>query len=263
MNIILSIFFFLIGTCLGSFANVCIYRLPKGKSIAWPPSFCPKCHHRISWHDNIPLFSFFLLRGKCRSCQGRISPGYFIVEFLAGIITFFLFLRFNVSPEFFIYLIFILALIIVSFIDIENFLIPDCIVYSEIVLGLFLSFLYPELQSQTFSRLLALKASFMGTLLGGGSLFIIGLIGGIIFKKEAMGGGDVKLLAMIGAFLGVKSVLLTIFFSSLAGSVIGLTLILLKVKKRSDYIPYGPYLALGAIISLFWKGYYFIGFLIN
>lgn len=263
MNTILLIFFFLIGTCLGSFANVCIYRLPKGKSIAWPPSFCPKCNHKILWYDNFPLISFLLLKGKCRFCQEKIASRYFIVEFLTGVLTLFLFLRFGISLKFLIYLIFVLSLIIVSFIDIENFLIPDCIVYSGIGLGLVLSFFYPGLHLSSASPLVALKTSFLGVLLGGGSLFIIGYLGGLVFKKEAMGGGDVKLLAMVGAFLGYKSVFLTIFLSSLAGSIIGLTLIFLKIKKRTDYIPYGPYLALAAVISLFWKGHYFLNFLID
>ncbi len=263
MNIILSVFSFLIGISLGSFANVCIYRLPEGKSIAWPGSFCPRCKHKILWYDNIPLLSFLFLKGKCRFCHEKISPRYFIVELLTGILVLILFLKFNLSLKFLIYLVFILALIIVSFIDIENFLIPDCIVYPGIVLGLLLSFLYPGLQSQGFSHLLALKTSFLGVLLGGGSLLLIGYLGGLIFKKEAMGGGDVKLLAMIGAFLGYKSVFLTIFFSSLVGAIISLVLIALKLKKRTDYIPYGPYLALAAIISIFWKGHYFVGFLID
>ena len=262
MNIILLIFSFILGTCLGSFANVCIYRLPKGRSIIWPPSFCPKCNHKIFWYDNLPLISFLLLKGKCRFCQKKIASRYFIVEFLTGALTLSLFLRFGISLKFLIYLIFVLSLIIVSFIDIENFLIPDCIVYSGIALGLCLSFFYPELHL-SFSRLVALKSGFLGVLFGGGSLFIIGYLGGLIFKKEAMGGGDVKLLSMVGAFLGYKSVFLTIFFSSLIGSMISLVLIFLKIKKRTDYIPYGPYLALAAVISLFWKGHYFLGFLID
>jgi len=263
MNAILSIFSFIVGTCLGSFANVCIYRLPKGKSIVWPGSFCPQCKKEILWYDNIPLLSFLLLRGKCRFCQKKISPRYFIVELLTGTLTLLLFLKFGISLKLLIYLVFILSLIIVSFIDIENFLIPDCIVYPGIALGLLLSFFYPDLQSQGCGSLAALKTSFLGVLLGGGSLWIIARLGSLAFKKEAMGGGDVKLLAMIGAFLGYKSVFLTVFFSSLVGAVISLILISLKIKKRTDYIPYGPYLVLGAIISIFWKGYYFAGFLIN
>ena len=263
MTITFSVFSFILGICLGSFANVCIYRLPKGKSIVWPGSFCPQCKKGIFWYDNIPLLSFLLLRGKCRFCREKISPRYFIVELLTGVLTLLLFLRFGVSWQFLIYLIFILSLIIVSFIDIENFLIPDCIVYPGIALGLLLSFLYPELQSPAYGSLVALKTSFLGVILGGGSLFLIGYLGSLAFKKEAMGGGDVKLLAMIGAFLGYKSVFLTVFFSSLVGAVISLILISLKIKKRTDYIPYGPYLVLGAIISIFWKGYYFVGFLID
>ena len=255
------IFIFLIGAALGSFLNVCIYRLPRNISIVKPDSFCPHCHKSILWYDNIPLLSFLFLKGKCRFCKGPISIRYFMVELLTAIIVTFLFVRFELSPSFFIYLVFTLSLIIVSFIDIEHFLIPDIIVYPGIFLGLLFTLFFPEIMSQK-SSLLALRQSFLGVISGAGSLFLLGVLGKFFLKKDAMGGGDIKLLGMIGAFLGLPAILLTIFFSSLIGSIVSIILILLKIKKREDYIPFGPYLACGALISLFFKGFMFLGFYI-
>jgi len=184
-----------------------------------------------------------------------------MVELLTALISTFLFFRFELSPPFFIYLVFTLSLIIVSFIDIEHFLIPDIIVYPGIFLGLLFTLFFPEIMSQK-SSLLALRQSFLGVISGAGSLFLLGVLGKFFLKKDAMGGGDIKLLGMIGAFLGLPAILLTIFFSSLIGSIVSIILILLKIKKREDYIPFGPYLACGALIALFFKGFMFLGFYI-
>jgi len=252
---------FLIGLIFGSFANVCIYRLPKSKSIISPCSYCPKCNHPILWYDNIPLLSYIILGGKCRYCKGKISPRYFLVELLTGILFFLLYQKFHLQPIFFIYIVFVLSLIIVSFIDIDVFLIPDTIVLSGIILGLLCSGIFPDLFYE-MGRKESFIYSLSGVILGGSILLFLGVIGKIMLKKEAMGGGDVKLLAMIGAFTGYKGVFITVFFGSLLGSIIGLTLIFLKIKKREDYIPFGPYLSVGAIISIFWKGLCFFDFFI-
>jgi len=249
---------FIFGLPVGSFLNVCIYRLPKGKSIVNPPSHCPKCNKKISWFDNIPLISYILLKGKCRNCKTTISPRYFLVELLTGLLFVFLMLKFGFSFDFFIFAIFTCILIIVTFIDFDHFLIPDVLVLPGIVLGLAVSVknsLLADLSPLFFNVSYPLSAflnSLTGAILGFVSLLVVAILGEMLFKKEAMGGGDLKLLAMIGAFLGWKNVLFTIFMSSLVGSVIGITMLILKKRGRLEYIPYGPYLALAAVISIFW-----------
>ena len=249
---------FLFGLPIGSFLNVCIYRLPRSKSIVNPPSHCPKCEKKIGWYDNIPLISYILLRGKCRNCKVTISPRYFFVEFITGLMFLFLMMKFGLSFDFFIFAVFTCVLTIVTFIDFEHYLIPDVLVLPGIVLGLAVSIRNSLLANSNalffnFSYpLSAFMNSLTGACLGFLSLFIVAVLGEMLFKKEAMGGGDLKLLAMMGAFLGWKNVLFTIFISSLVGSVIGITLIILKKKGKKEYMPYGPYLALAGIISIFW-----------
>lgn len=249
---------FIFGLPVGSFLNVCIYRLPRGESMVNPPSHCPNCNKKIKWYDNIPLISYILLRGKCRNCKTTISPRYFLVELITGLMFLFLIMKFGLSLNFFIFVIFTCILIIVTFIDFEHYLIPDVLVLPGIVFGLAVStknILLADLSPLFFNvsySLSALINSLTGACLGFVSLLIVAVLGKALFKKEAMGGGDLKLLAMIGAFLGWKNVFLTIFISSLVGSIIGITLILLKKKGRKEYIPYGPYIALASIIILFW-----------
>jgi|YelNatPaOPRAMG01_1025707.scaffolds.fasta_scaffold148624_1 leader peptidase (prepilin peptidase)/N-methyltransferase len=251
---------FILGLIFGSFANVCIYRLPKGKSIITPGSFCPNCNKNIKWFDNIPVLSYIFLKGKCRYCKKPISPRYLIVELLTGILFFLMYKKFGISISTLIYIFLTLCLIIISFIDIDTFLISDVIVIPGILIGLFLSFLFPQIHNM--ERIQGFLYSFEGILLGGGILIFLGIVGKLLFKKDAMGGGDVKLLGMIGAFLGWKPVFLTLFFGSLFGTLISLTLILLGKRKIDDYVPFGPYLALGALISIFLKGNYFLGIIL-
>jgi len=181
------------------------------------------------------------------------------VELLTASLFLALYLHFGLSVSFFIFGLFILGLILVTFIDWEHYLIPDMVVYPGIVLGLLFNFLFPQMAFST-SPLFALKEAAIGVLVGGGSLYLIALVGQLVLKKEAMGGGDIKLLAMIGAFLGWKAVLVSIFFGSLIGAVISILLIFIGLKKRTDYIPFGPYLSLGGVIALFYKGSIFLGY---
>lgn len=242
------IFFFIIGAIVGSFMNVCIYRLPKGESIVRPRSHCTSCAKTIAWYDNIPVLSFLILGGKCRFCKEKISLKYPIVEILSGIMCALLFLRFGPTPKFFIFWYFVSALIVVSFIDLSIMEIPDVISVSGIVLGLFVATLYPPLMGAT-TNVSSFLNSFLGIIVGGASIYALGFIGEFIFKKEAMGGGDIKLLAMIGAFLGWKLVLLTFFLAPFFGSIVGITL---KIKKGKEIMPYGPHLSLAALVALFW-----------
>jgi leader peptidase (prepilin peptidase) / N-methyltransferase len=259
MTILFAVFVFLLGAIFGSFLNVCIYRLPRSLSIVKPGSYCPNCRKPIKWFDNIPFFGYLVLRGRCRNCRKKISPRYVLVELLTASLFLALYFRFGLTASFFVFSLFILGLMLVTFIDWEHYLIPDLVVYPGIVLGLLFNFLFPQMAFSA-SPFFALKEAVIGVLVGGGSLYLIALIGQFLLKKEAMGLGDVKLLAMIGAFLGWKSVLVAIFFGSLIGSVISLLLIFIGLKKRTDYIPFGPYLSLGAVIALFYKGSVFLGY---
>ncbi len=255
----MAILVFVVGEVLGSFLNVCIYRLPRSRSLVHPGSACPHCRKKICWHDNIPLLSFLLLRGCCRFCRHPIGIRYFLVELITSVLLLLLYLHFALSPAFFIFGLFVLGLILVAFIDWEHYLIPDLVVYPGIALGLLFNFLFPEIAPAPGAPT-ALLDSVAGVLVGGGALYLIAVVGRILYKKDAMGGGDVKLLAMVGAFLGWRAVLLTIFFSSLSGSVVSILLIMAGVKKRTDYIPFGPYLALGAAAAVFFRGYQFLGY---
>ena len=238
MDILIPIFIFLFGAAIGSFSNVCIYRLPKKLSIISPPSQCPNCGKSISPFDNIPIISFILLRGRCRYCQSPISWRYPIIETITGLIFLSLYLNFRISPQFFIYALLCTSLIIIAFIDLEHKIIPDVITLPGIIIGLTLSLTIPHI---------TLINSIKGLLIGGGLFYAIAII-----SRGGMGGGDIKLIAMVGSFLGWKNVLLTIFLGSLFGSIVGIVLIILKKKNRKDMVPFGPFLSLGAIISIFY-----------
>ena len=231
------------GALVGSFLNVCIFRLPKGESIIWPGSHCPHCKKPIQFYDNIPLISYFLLRGNCRYCKGSISLQYPLVEGVTALSSLFLFLKFGPSLSYFIYFTFVAALIVITVIDLYHQIIPDVISLPGIAVGLLLSLISPY---NTFFN------SLIGILIGGGSLFAVATLYQWFFKREGMGGGDVKLLAMIGAFLGWKAVILTILLSSLIGSVAGIIIMVLKGKDFKYAIPFGPFLSLGAAIALFY-----------
>ena len=258
---IIRIVFLALGAVVGSFLNVCIHRLPRGESLIRPGSHCPKCGRSIRWYDNIPMLSYILLKRRCRHCGGTISGRYFIVELISSLLFLALYMQFGLSSSeecisLSIYLVFTSSLIVMSFIDFEHRIIPDVLDCPGIVLGLALSILHPamHIRPQPWDTLFAspviasVADSLSGIILGGGLLFMLGILGQAIFKKEAMGLGDVKLLAMIGAFLGWQMVLLTIVISAFVGSVVG---IIVKLRTGGSYIPYGPYLAMGAIVTIF------------
>jgi leader peptidase (prepilin peptidase)/N-methyltransferase len=241
------LFLFVMGMIVGSFLNVCIYRLQREESIVAPASHCPNCKHPISWHDNIPVISYLILLGKCRFCKKTISPRYMLVEILTGLLFAALFMTFGATPKLLSYLILVSGLIVVTFIDFDTQTIPDHITFSGIALGPILAVLFPSVIGET-SRMLALFNSLGGAALGGAMIFLVAQIGKLIFKKDAMGDGDIFLLAMIGAFLGWKLVVLTFFVAPIFGSVVG---IVMKYTRGDETMPYGPYLSMGALVSIF------------
>jgi len=244
----IGFFIFILGSFVGSFLNVCISRIPEGKSIIKPRSHCPYCQKFIPWYDNIPLISYLILLGKCRYCKKKISFRYFFVELLTAGIFLSLFLKYGITIKFFIYAILFSSLIVATFIDFKYQIIPDVISVSGIILGIFFSILFPQMHGKN-SFLLSLREAIWGLVVGGGMIWFTGFLGKIFFKKEAMGFGDVKLMAMLGTFLGIKKVILTFFIAPFLGLIFG---IIYLIKKKSHYIPYGPFLSLASLISLFW-----------
>ncbi len=240
---ILNVFVVLFGAAIGSFLNVCIYRIPRAESIVFPSSHCPECGSRIRPLGNIPVVSYLLLRGKCRNCACRISWQYPLVEALSGLLTLLLFLKFHLSLTFFVLFIFCMALVVITFIDLEHQIIPDSISLPGIVVGFASSFFLPWL---------GWKSSLIGIVAGGGSLLLVAYGYQLLTKKEGMGGGDIKLLAMMGAFLGWRSIPFIIFTSSLFGSVVGLSLMAARKKDSQLPIPFGPFLAFGAVLFIFY-----------
>ena len=245
-----SVFVFLAGLCIGSFLNVCIWRIPRDESIVWPGSHCPACNHAIAPWDNLPLLSWVFLGGKCRHCRAPISPRYFVVELLTGTLFAGLWLVHGWTLQTPVYLFFTAALILGTFVDFDHLILPDRVTIGGMVAGPILSFAFPALQGQT-ERLPALVQSLIGLAVGYGLLWLVATIGRLVLKREAMGMGDVKLLGAIGACLGWPAVLFTIFVSSLSGTLLGFTLIALGKKELQSKIPYGPHIALAAVLWMF------------
>lgn len=234
---------FIFGTVVGSFLNVCIYRIPARISIVSPSSRCPLCKRHIPFYLNIPLLSYIMLGGRCRYCRVPISLQYPFVEALTGFFAAVLFLRFQLTAEFFAYFIFLSSLIVITFIDLRHKIIPDVISIPGVVLGFALSFFLPAP---------GILNSFTGIVLGGGILVGIAAAYYFFSGKEGMGGGDIKLLAMIGAFLGWEGVLFTLFTASCIGAVLGLAAVVILGKGSKYALPFGPFLALGAVLYLFY-----------
>jgi leader peptidase (prepilin peptidase)/N-methyltransferase len=253
----------LFGLIVGSFLNVCIARIPLEISIIHPPSHCPRCKTPIRWYDNIPLLSYAVLRGKCRTCGQRISWRYPLVELLNGLLYLWAIIEFDFTGEAFLVMVLCSSLVVITFIDLDHQIIPDVITFPGMVIGLVvapffmtplavplpfgLGSLLPPLGQYGTSFLNA----FIGLLLGGAPLYLIGLLWEKLRKVEAMGGGDVKFMAMAGSFLGWKGAFLTIMIGALAGSTVGVALILLKRHRADKVIPFGPFLAFGTILTMF------------
>ncbi|MEO0293582.1 MAG: prepilin peptidase [candidate division WOR-3 bacterium] len=249
MKILLGIFFFSLGAAFGSFFNVIIYRLPKGISLINPPSHCPNCGEKIRWRDNLPILSYVILNGKCRNCKFDIPITYLLVEILSAFFFLYSYFRLGISLELFTFLVFISLLIPISFIDLKTTLIPDSLSISGIVIGLILSIF----------RGIAF-ISFLGAILGAIIILIIITFGKLVYKQDVMGFGDLKLAALIGAFLGWAGLLLVVMVSALLGSIYGLIQIRRRKLSIKSQIPYGPFLAIGGVIIFFYGEWIIIRF---
>lgn len=263
MEIFIRFFIFISGAIVGSFLNVCIVRMPEEQSVVTPRSHCIKCKKMIPWYDNIPFLSYLILGGRCRYCKEKISIRYFMVELLTAAVFLSFYLYFGLTKILFPYLAMVSGFIVAIFVDFKHRIIPDEISVGGMCAGLAFSLLIPELHGITITatgsgqlwqimlgHLHSLGLSLLGVLIGGGSIYLIGMLGEFLFKKEAMGGGDVKLMAMVGAFLGWEVALLAFFIAPFFGAVFG---IIEKIRINDTTMAYGPFLVLGTLISLFFR----------
>lgn len=262
-----GVLFFIVGLTIGSFLNVCIYRIPKKKSLVSPRSFCPACNTPVRWYDNIPVFSYLLLLGRCRTCKAAISIRYPFVELLTGylFVHLYVFVQYrHESPCVFAgYLALCCALIISTFVDLELLIIPNEVTLVGIPLALVFSALCPGLHNEpgtlrNFSlsgivRLDALIASLWGVLAGGGLVFFCSVVGKWVFRKDAMGFGDVKLMGMVGGIVGWKLAVAIFFVAPFFGLFMGIPVLFMKKKHL---IPYGPFLSLATLVCILLQDYF-------
>ena len=244
MEFVPHILVFMAGLVIGSFLNVLIYRLPRGQQFIKGRSVCPDCGTTIKWYHNIPLLSYLFLRGKCAYCRKPISFRYPLVELLNGLGYLYFFYEQGWSLELAIFAFLTSALIVIFFIDLDHQIIPDSITLPGIVLGLGVSLAPGGI---------SIVQSLVGLLVGGGSLYLIALLGDWLFKKESMGGGDIKMAAMLGAFLGWQKVLLIFMASAAIGLVVSITIMFFSAKlRKTRIVPFGPFIALAAWLAIVW-----------
>ena len=229
----------LLGLMIGSFMNVCIYRLPRRLSPVRPRSSCTSCGHIITWYENVPILSYVVLRGRCRGCGAAISPMYPIVEAVTGAMFLGGYLLYGPSPLLVVRLLFGCAMIVLFVIDLQHKLLPNVITLPGIVAGLLLS----EVAGPGW------QASLIGALLGGGVLWLIAEVYYGVRHQEGLGMGDVKMLAMIGAFLGWKLMLLTMVLASFSGTIVGIGVLVAKKESLKYALPFGTFLAIGALVA--------------
>lgn len=239
MTILISLY----GLLIGSFLNVCIYRIPRKDSIAFPSSHCPSCNTNLKWYNLIPVLSYIAQRGQCGYCREKISLQYPIVELLNAVLYLLIYIKFGFTLEFFFYAIIFSILIIITFIDLKEMIIPDILVI--LILGI--TIIYKALSYIIYNVSPQLLDCIGGFVLPALLFIII-----ILLSKGGMGGGDVTLIASLGFILGIKKIFLTVFLSFIVGAIISVFLLMMKIKGRKDPIPFGPFIILGFFITLFW-----------
>lgn len=262
-DIYIAFLIFILGLVTGSFLNVCIYRIPLKKSVVRPGSSCTKCNTFLKPLDLIPVVSYVLLRGRCRYCKEKVSPRYALVEILTALLFAGSYLKTGLSVELVFFLVFVSLMIIISFIDIKHRIIPDRLAVTgglAVIAYLFSPMVFENAFSGPLfadTSAVPLRSFLLGGLAGGGFLLVSDLIGRIAYKKEGMGFGDVKMMLWAGAFLGLRGVVLALFTAVLTGAVAGIIIIAKdkkqkgKEKSSGRYMPFGPFLAFGSILSLF------------
>ncbi|WP_321491537.1 prepilin peptidase [uncultured Desulfobacter sp.] len=241
----IAVISFIFGACIGSFLNVVIHRMPVGQSIVSPPSHCPACNNPIPFYFNIPIMSFLILKGKCGFCKAPISLRYPLVELITGLLALGIFFQLGLTPAALFYFIFGSVLIVISFIDLDHQIIPDKLSLPGIIIFSSSCLFVPQMD---------FVSVVWGILAGGGILYLVAFVYYYLRKHQGMGGGDIKLLAMIGAAIGVKGVFFTLFTGSVFGTIGGVTVLAIseKSEKKQVKIPFGPFLSLGALTYIFW-----------
>jgi leader peptidase (prepilin peptidase)/N-methyltransferase len=246
METLIIVYFGVFGLIVGSFLNVVIYRLPIGLSLVKPDSHCPVCKNFIKWYDNIPLLSYIILKGKCRNCGCKISPSYFLVELFCSVVFVYIYLTYGLFPMTAINIFFFSCLITIFFIDLEHKIIPDSFIIIILFLGIMALFIdsFYEISTLTwYDRLIGFGVS-------GGSFLLISVLGKRILKRDALGDGDTKLVAVCGFLIGWQLILFGIFLGALIACLVELPQIILKKKGRENEIPFGPYLSMGIFIAM-------------
>ncbi len=256
--------YFLFGLAVGSFLNVCIHRLPRRESIVFPGSHCPRCGHAVRPYDNIPVISYLVLRGKCRDCGNPISPQYPVVELITGIAFLACALKWEFEPATFVNSLFEAILVCLVFIDYRHQILPDAITIPGTVVGILLSSfqaggffndvvcynIASSLLPDNPERLIPWAGSIFGAVVGGGVLLVVGLAYKAVRKRQGLGMGDVKMMAMVGGFLGWRLALLTVFFGSFIGSIAGVFLILFRGRNLQHKLAFGTFLGVAATLAL-------------
>jgi leader peptidase (prepilin peptidase) / N-methyltransferase len=262
MTIILC---FILGLAVGSFLNVCIYRIPRGESIIFPGSHCPQCGKGILAYDNVPLFAYLWLGGKCRFCKNRISIQYPLVELLTGLIFLGCALKWKFTPPTYVNALFLCLVVILIFIDYHHQILPNVITIPGTLVAIILSFsqekeFYADAISVNLASILNASnpavirpwiGALVGALIGGGALFLVAFLYQLVRKRQGLGMGDVKMMAMVGAFLGWPLAFFTIFIGSLAGSILGLLLIVFRGKNMQTKLAFGTFLGMGSLLAVF------------
>lgn len=239
----MSIFIFILGTIIGSFLNVCIYRMPREESIVYPSSHCPRCGTPLKWYELIPVISFVVQKGECKHCGEKISPQYPLVEILTGALYLSIYFKFGTGIDLIFYLFFFSIIVLITFIDMHHQIIPD-----NLVLILLIStIIYKLLQLKLYHIPFKVFSSIMGLILGGGVLLLISIL-----SKGGMGGGDIKLMGVLGFLLGAKKIWLNMFLSFVIGGIVGALLLAFKIKGKKDPIPFGPFICIAFLITAFW-----------
>jgi leader peptidase (prepilin peptidase)/N-methyltransferase len=250
MEIIMVIYVALVGMVIGSFLNVCIYRIPKGESIVYPPSHCGSCGRRLKALDLVPVFSWLFLKGKCRSCGSKISPRYAVVESLTGLVFVLLYKTFGISVDFLTSAFIMSILVAVFFIDIDHRIIPDELVLTGLIAGGLVTIYNAFFPMKIYGEGAKWWDPIIGMFAGSLTLLIVGIIGMMIYKTDdALGGGDIKIFAPIGIFLGWKMTFVALLLSIFLGGIISLILIIIRVKGRKSTIPFGPFIVMGTLIT--------------
>lgn len=232
------------GIIIGSFLNVCIYRIPRDQSIVYPSSHCCSCNISLKLLDLIPIFSYLFLKGKCRYCGAKISSRYPLLECLTGIIYSLLFLKYGLSPTFFFYILLASILLCIAFIDYDHQIIPDRL----LILGFITGLCYKIVLFSFAEQPIEILNSFLGFFLGGGFFFLIATI-----SNGGMGGGDIKLIAILGFWFGWKDIILISLLSFIIGSIIAILLLMMRLKTRKDAIPFGPFIVSSVLFIMLYK----------